>query len=341
MKRSILLPSLAVLSLLSGCSRHSASDSEATHLSPVPVHATTVRTETLPVLIELTGSVYPVQRAQIAAKVMGSIAELPVALGQPVRAGDLLVKISAGEISARVLQAQSQLNQARRDLDRERDLLTKGASTTDTVKSMEDRFAMTQALLRESEVMLDYTILRAPFDGVVTRKLVNAGDLATPGLPLLEIEGVGMFEIELGIPDTLATGLAVGTPLSATVPATGVTFSAPIRELSPAADAQARAISTKLTVPPGTPVRSGQFVRVQVPGTPARLVLVPANAVSRFGQMERVFTIRESRAELRLVKTGSLRGDQVEILSGLSDGDRIITEPSATLRDGQPVEVLP
>ena len=175
-------------------------------------------------LIEVTGTVRPVQRATIAAKVMGAIAELPVVLGQRVHAGDLLVKISAGEISARVVQAQSQLNQVERDLDRERKLLTKGASTPDMVKSLEDRLAMTQAMVREAEVMLGYTSVRAPFDGVVARKLASAGDLAAPGEPLLEIEGLGDFQVEAGIPDSLAPRLAPGAALAVEVPAAGVAF---------------------------------------------------------------------------------------------------------------------
>jgi hypothetical protein len=141
------------------------------------------RLESHATITEITGTIRPVQRARLAAKLMGAIEELPVGLGQKVRAGDLLVKISAGEITARVAQAQAQLNVARRDLERERDLLTKGASTADLVRGLEDRFAMTQAMMREAEVMLTYATIRAPFDGLIARKPANLGDLAAPGLP--------------------------------------------------------------------------------------------------------------------------------------------------------------
>jgi len=98
----------------------------------------------------------------------------------------------------------------------------------------------------------------------------------------------------------------------------------------------------KIAVPAGAPVRSGQFVRVQIPGSSLRTLLVPASAVSVSGQMERVFVAGDrNRAVLRLVKTGALRGDQLEVLSGLSAGERVVAAPSATLRDGQPLEVQP
>ena len=333
---------LLAAAFLAGCAKRpdSAADTVAS-LPPVRVRVAVVRTEEVPTLTEVTGTVRPVQRATIAAKVMGAIVELPVALGQRVKAGDLLVKISAGEISARVLQAQSQLNQAKRDLDRERDLLAKNASTADMVKGLEDRFAMTQAMVREAEVMLGYATVLAPFDGVVARKLVNAGDLATPGLPLLEVEGTDVFQVEAGIPDSLATRLSVGTPLAVEVPTDGTTFVGTLVEFSSAADANARTVPAKISIPAGSAVRSGQYARVQVPSSPIRTLLAPAAAVSTLGQMERVFVASDGRAVLRLVKTGAARGDRVEILSGLADGDRLVLDPPSTLREGQALEVQP
>jgi RND family efflux transporter MFP subunit len=326
--------------LLPACTRHRAPEA-AGDQPAVAVHVAAVGMEEMPGFSEVTGTVRPVQHAVIAAKVMGAIEELPVTLGQRVRVGDLLAKIGAGEISARMLQAQSQLNQARRDLERERTLLTKGASTPDMVKSMEDRFAMTQALVSEAEVMLGYTTILAPFDGVVARRPANAGDLALPGMPLLEIEGTGDFQVEAGIPDSLAARLAAGVPLTVEIPATGARFEGRLVELSSAADPLTRTVPAKLSVPAAAVVRSGQFARVQVPGAPVRALLVPAAAVTSFGQMERVFVVEDGRAVLRLVKTGAVRGDRVEILAGLADGDRLVVDPPAGLREGRPLEIRP
>lgn len=180
MNRSTLLFT-ASLALLSGCAKHEA-PGPATALPSARVHLALVEATDRPALTEVTGTIRPVQRAQLAAKVMGTISEIPVTLGQNVAAGDLLVKISAGEITARLAQAQAQLNVARRDLERERELLGKGASTAVMVRGLEDRFTMTQAMVQEAEVMLSYAEVRAPFAGVVARKPVNVGDLASPAL---------------------------------------------------------------------------------------------------------------------------------------------------------------
>lgn len=361
-----LLP-LVALALLAGCGKHAATVATEPELPAARVRVATARIVNTPVLTETTGTIRPVQRAALAAKVMGAIEELPVTLGQSVHAGDVVAKIAAGEISARVVQAQSQLNVARRDLDRERDLLTKGASTADMVKGLEDRLAMTKALVGEAEAMLAYTTLRAPFDGVVARKLANAGDLATPGMTLLEIEGTGSFEVEAALPDSLADKLAVGTELSVSVPVANLTFAGLLAELSSAADSSAHTVSAKITVPPGTAVRSGQFARIQIPGNPVPTLLVPLSAVSKFGQIERVFVAegsggtgtlpvsspdtgkrpvpRSARAALRLVKTGAVRGSagqqNIEILSGVDDGEQVVVDAPANLRDGQLLEIQP
>lgn len=338
-----LLIAAAAVAALAGCSRSEPPPANGAALLPAAkVTVTTVHVADLATYTDVTGTVRPLQRAVLAAKLMGAIEELPVTLGQPVQAGDVLVKIAAGEISARVTQAQSQLNSVRRDLDRERDLLAKGASTADMVRGLEDRFSMTQAMVREAETMLSYATLRAPFDGVISRKLVEAGDLASPGLPLLEIEGTTNFQVEAAVPDSLALGLAPGAPLDVEIPVTGTRFTGALAALSSAADADAHTVLAKITVPAGTVVRSGQFARVSIAGHPVRTLLVPEAAVSTLGQLERVFVAgADGRAVLRLVKSGATRGTSIEILAGLDDGERVVVAPPAGLREGQALEILP
>jgi RND family efflux transporter MFP subunit len=333
---------VAALVVLVGCGRpHPESGAtKAAALSPAAVQITTVKVEEIPLAIEITGTVRAQQRAQIAARLMGAIEEMPIALGQQVRMGDVLVKLAAGEVSARVAQASSELNAARRDLQRERSLQAKGASTNETVRTLEDRVTTREAELREAESMLSYAILRAPFDAVVTRRHAEAGDLATPGNPLLELDGTSAFEIHSGVPESLAASLALGVMVPVEISASGVSFTGKLAELSSAADVESRTVAVKIAVPKDVEVRSGQFARIKVPGTRRRTIRVPASAVSTFGQMERVFVAgADGRAALRLVRTGARDDAHVEIISGLSDGDRVILEVPAGLQDGQPLEV--
>lgn len=337
MKSVQLVPLL--LALVTGCAKHETV-SPTVNLPPIRVRLASAQAADVPRLTEVTGTIRPVRRAVLAAKVMGAITELPVTLGQRVRADEVLLKIFSAEANARLIQARAQFNVARRDLERERDLLAKGASTAETVRNLQDRFTGCEAMVREAEAQLSYTEIRAPFDGVIARKMVNAGDLANPGQPLLEVEGTADFEIEACIPDSFAAALTPGATLGCE--AGGAAFTGSLREISSTADAATRSIGVKIAVPAGAVVRSGQFTRVRIPGPASRIVLVPAAAVSISGQMERVFVAGEgNRAVLRLVKTGATHGDRIEILSGLGDGERVVLAPSASLREGQPLEVQP
>jgi RND family efflux transporter MFP subunit len=342
MNSPISLYAVLTLTLLAGCGHPAPDTGAAPSLPPIKAQVVTVRIESVPVLTEITGTVQAVERAQLAAKVMGAIEDMPFALGQRVKRGDTLVTISAGDIKARVSQAESQFNQASRDLARERELLPKGASTAAMVKDLEDRCAGAEATLREARVMLGYATLQAPFDGVIAQKRANVGDLASPGLPLLEIDGVSGFEVEAGIPDSLAGALTVGMPLTVQLPTTGVTFLGTLSQIASATDPTAHTVSVKIKVPDSAAVRSGQFAKLLVPGEPSRALLAPLAAVTTLGQMERVFVVgSDGCAVLRLVKTGARRGDQVEILSGLDDGDRVVLSQSATLCEGRALEIQP
>ena len=235
------------LALFAGCARQAPDSGAGPSLPPLKAQVALVHLETVPFLTEITGTVHAVERAQLAAKVMGSIDTMPFTLGQHVKRGDTLATISAGEINARVAQAESQFNQANRDLARERELLPKGASTATMVKDLEDRCAGDEAILREAKVMLSYATLHAPFDGVITQKFANVGDLASPGLPLIAIEGSNGFEVQAGVPDSLAFGLGVGKLLVVQTSTEGVTFSGKISEISSAADANSHTVAVKIS----------------------------------------------------------------------------------------------
>ncbi len=336
MKHHLALPALALALIAGGCSRDQPA---APPLPTVTVRTTEVRAITELRRTELPGTVRAVERAAVAPKVMGTIASLPISLGQSVKRGDILATISANEIGARLAQAEAGLGQARRDLERETGLLAKGAAAAETVRSMEDRVRLMEATVAEARTMLTYTTITAPFDGVITRRLVNEGDLASPGNPLLELENPALQRVEVEVPDSLAA-VAVGTDVPVRI--NTVELVGRVAEVSPALDAVSRTFLAKIDLPAGAAVRSGQFARVAWPAGETKAFVAPAAAVSTFGQMERVFVVADNTASLRLVKTGARHGAEVEVLSGLAAGERVVAEPAAApLRDGQPVEVKP
>ena len=189
--------------------------------------------------------------------------------------------------------------------------------------------------------MLGYMTITAPFAGVVAEKNVQVGDLATPGLPLLVVENNRKLQVVASVPEALAAGIKVGERLLVRQVAAGVEQEGAVSEIAPAADPQSRTTTVKLQIQAASAWRPGQYVRVLLPGTAVKSYLVPAVAVSTYGQMERLFVIRDGTAELRLVRTGERQGEQVEILAGVSAGEQVVVQGQDLLRDGQPVQLMP
>lgn len=302
---------------------------------PVKVQTITVKPQQICSRVEVVGTVQAVDQAAIAAKITGTIVDIPVVLGSRVARGDLLIKINAQEISARVLQAQAQLAQAKRNLQREEKLLKQQASTPETVHSMRDMLAVAKAGYREAASMLDYTTITAPFAGVITRKIANSGDLAIPGTPLLYLENPEQVQVVTSVPAMISLQVKQGEHLTVHIPATTSTHEGTVAEISPVINPQSRTSNIKINLAADSGARSGMFARVQLPGQETTTLMIPEGAVVPFGQLEKIFVVHEGKAQLRLIRTGVHSNHQVEILSGLQAGEQVITTNNHLLVNGQ------
>jgi len=334
--KSALFMALATLFILSGCDEP-VEPSALSSLPQVEVRVETLALSTAPVQIELSGTLQAVERATISARVAGQVVGLPVQVGAKVNKGALLVKLSAGEINARVRQAEVQLEQARRNLARESKLLEVNASTREMVRTLSERVQTSESAFREAQTMLGYTEIKAPFSGTVTDKLVEVGDLAAPGVPLLKLENDTALEVVIPVPEVQSQRLTLASRLPLSVPAAGLELEAQVREISPTVDPASRTTQIKLLLPDAPGLRSGQFARVALLDSPSTTLLIQRTALRQSGQMKQVFVVEEGQARMRLVRTGAESDDRIEILSGLRVGDRVVLDPPATLRDGQPL----
>jgi membrane fusion protein (multidrug efflux system) len=311
----------------------------AADLPAAPVTTARVESVALARHQPVAGTVRPAARATVSARVTGVVSGPLPALGAAVDAGAVLLTLGADEVRARLAQARAGLDQLDRELARERALLERNATSMENVRALEDRRRAAVAAVDEAAVLQSYTTVTAPFAGVITRRQVEIGDLAAAGAPLLELEGTTRLRAEVAVPESLEV-LAPGADLA--VEADGTPLSGRLAEIAPAADPATRTRLAKVDLPAGAAVRSGQFVRVLWPAARSAALLVPATALTRFGQVEQVFVVTAAnRAELRLVRTGGREGDRIIVLSGLSAGETVVTAPAPTLRDGQRLEVRP
>lgn len=322
-----------------GCRRQEKQAPASAPLPEIAVRVMTATAEMVSSQNEVAGTIEAVERATISAKVTGVIEDMPVTLGSMVKKGDILLRLSAGEISARVTQARTNFDQVRRNLEREKRLLEQNAATRESVKSLEEAYQVAEAAYGEAKAFLAYTTVRAPFDGLVASKMANRGDLATAGVPLLELTDNKRLQAVCPVPETFLVTIRPGDELSVKVPAAGVETIGTVKEIAPVADVQSRTAVVKIDIPAAENLLPGQFARVLLPGAGSAVLLVPEEAVRRFGQMEKIFVVQEAHARLRLVRTGGRRNGRIEILSGLTIGEQVVIENTEKLSDGQPVQV--
>jgi RND family efflux transporter MFP subunit len=341
---SKLLLSTLLLSLfltVVGCKDRDHNDAPSQPLPVAEVRVITVTGQAPQRQNEVAGTVEALHRATIGARISGPIEEMPVALGSAVKKGALLAKISAGEIRARVSQAETQLAQAQRNHAREKRLLEKEASTRETVKTLEEASLVAEAALRESRAMLGYTIITAPFAGIISQKMANAGDLATPGMPLLVLENSEQLQVVAAVPEGMVLKIRKGDTLAVSIPAAEFSQAGTVTEIGPAADSASRTALVKIRIDGDGDLRPGQYARVSLPDAAGvATFLVPKTALLRFGQMERLFVIENDTARLRLVRSGEHREGEVEILAGLNGGEQVVIQGGERLVDGQPVTIV-
>lgn len=339
MKGTILLA--AGLSLvLAGCG-HKTKNVELATLPTATVRVQTVESKKRVATEEVVGTVRAKLRSVIEAKVSGKVGQMLVVPGQQVKAGELLAKIDAREIQARVEQVVAVRQQAEADLKRFASLLEQKILAQAEYDNALAKARVAQAAVVEAETLLGYTKVIAPFDGVITRKHADVGDLAVPGKPLLEMEDSRTLRLEADVPEAVVGKVALGDKLAVNIAAIRSELEGTVSEIAPTADPGSRTFLVKLDLPAKPDLRAGQFGRVEMPVGETSALRVPVAAVVQRGQMEIVFVVRDGKAQLRLVKTGKRLGDEVELVSGVEAGEKVGVEGAVALGDGQPVTIKP
>ena len=336
MKRLLLSTLVAATPFFSGC--HKTSDQNQTELPSATVRDQTVERKSRAATEDVVGTVRPKLSAAIEAKVSGRIEQMLVVPGQLVKAGDRLVLLDAHEIQSRLDQAAAARQQAESDLKRATDLIQQKILSQSEFDNTQSKYRIAVATEAEAKTMLNYTLIVAPFNGVITRKLADVGDLAAPGKPLIAIEDPSALQLEADVPQAIASHVQRDARLAVRVDGVSGELTGTVSEIAPAADSVSRTFRVKVDFSDQPGLSSGQFARLLVPVGESNSLRVPVSAVVQRGQLEIVFAVANQHAQLHLVKTGKPFGDETEILSGLHAGDAVVVEGAAQLTDGQPVE---
>ncbi|MCG3150199.1 MAG: Solvent efflux pump periplasmic linker SrpA [Verrucomicrobiae bacterium] len=309
----------AGLLFLTACG-HKAERKEAT-LPTVPVQTMEAQLARTPNVVEVIGTVRARLHATVAAKIAATVREIGVNPGEFVAAGQVLAQLDDRDL-------HSEFTRAKADYDRYKTLLDTRSATRAEFEAVESRYRIAEANLSHAQIT-------APFDGQITGKDCQVGDLATPGKPLFTLEQPTEYRLEVEVPERHALGVAVGKAIYCVIAATGEKCAGQVAEVVPAVDPATRSVLAKIALQCQQPIRSGMFGRAQLLLGERFAMFVPKNSVQARGQLTYVFVADAGKAQMRLVRTGKEYLGAVEILAGVQPGERVII--AGDVSDGQPV----
>ena len=360
---------LAVAVSAAGCSKtHDAGKPEAAPAAVVKgTSLEVVKLVAAAELLDVVGSVRARTSAVVSTRIPGSINVLRVREGDRVRKGQLLAQLDAQENQASAAVATAAIDEARRGLeeaysrkkladmtyDRYEKLYNEQAisrqefDVRQTEKDMASqgvaraasRLKQAQEGARAASTMADYTKIIAPISGIIVSKQADLGATVFPGQPLMTIEDEGSYQLELAVPENMVARVRPGSPLQVTLDSVGAPFTAKIADIVPAADPGSRTFIAKIALNQKG-LKSGMFGRGSISlGTTANGITVPKQAVVDRGAMTSLWTVdKENIVHMRIVKVGRESGARVEILSGLSEGDRAVVSGVEKVSEGVRVE---
>ncbi|QDU65206.1 efflux RND transporter periplasmic adaptor subunit [Engelhardtia mirabilis] len=297
----------------------------------------TVQRERITDLRVYPGFVEAVDPATLAARVMGTVVELRAREGDRVAAGEIVATLDDRDARAQLAQARAALDaagaralQSQLALDR---IVALGESDAITAQDLEGAQAARDAgraqevaaeqAVAEAETALTWFQLAAPFDGRVLERQAEAGDLALPGRALLTLYRGDRLRLRLAVPEQLVAGLEPGADLH--VDFDGLpSRSARLARILPPADAMTGTVIVHLDLEPSGDLRPGAMGRVGLAVGEREALLIPAAAVERIGQVQRVGLVREGRIQSVTVRIGKRIGERVEVLDGLAAGEQVV-----------------
>lgn len=368
-KRNILLASSALLiAALSACygeKKETAAPREVvSNLDIIAVQKTSA-----PDYIESTGTVRSVESAQLSSQVMASVVGVNVREGDRVHRGQVLVVLDDAQLRAatdgttaavtaaekEIAAADANYNLAGATVKRYENLFSKKSVSPQEFDEVKARYeeaqarleaahagqAQARAALVEAKTMQSHTRLVAPFDGVVTEKRVEVGNIASPGMPLLTIENTGRYRLEASVNEMDISAVRLGMKAPVRIESlTPEPILAKVTEIVPAADPASHSFIVKLDLPTSPNLRSGLFGRVSISKGNRDMLLVPRSAVLDRGQLQAVYVVGSDQvASLRYVALGRSLEKRVEVLSGIESGERLVADPGERDLSGKLVGV--
>jgi RND family efflux transporter MFP subunit len=310
-----------------------------------------------------SGTIKANTTSEISSRVMGTVTSIEVKEGDKVNKDQLLLTIDDRDIRNKVSAAENRKKELSKALEADRENKKLMSITFDRYSNLYNEKAVSgqemdevatkkrladiqyeraqaalegaQANLEELKINLDFTKIKSPVNGIVTEKYIELGSTTVPGKPLLNVEDNSLFRLETTVGEQLHDYIEVGMPVPVHIDSINKDVTGLISEIVPAVDPETRTFLIKIDINDEQDLRSGLYAKALIPAGSRKAMLVPFNSVVEKGQLEGVYVVNpEGIVNYRLVRLGRRSGQQVEVLSGLKDGDRIIVDGIDNAVDG-------
>lgn len=337
-------PILLAALLLTGCGSKEepvTSAVSAAQQKTIQVAIVEVKHTLVPIRVEVTGQVAPIFQATLSSRIQGTIDKLLVREGTKVSKGQLLIQLDSRDLQADLARAHAEVENAKAHLDRMNQLYATDAVSKQEMENAIRGYRVAEANRKAVEAQLSYTAVRAPFDGVITEKKVEAGELASPGQPLLKMEDPQRLRLEATVAEGDLRLVSRGDKIQVLIDALGgQALVGRVSQILPAGDPQTHTFTVKADLPKTAGLKTGMFGRFPLDKGTTQSIVVPPTAVIERGELSSLYVVGADQiARLRWVKLGRRFDKYVEILSGINEGERVLTDGSHGV-DGAIVQVV-
>ena len=345
----IVLIGLAVIFLLRGKNEAPVAQEESTM-----VHTMTIAANAATQNYTYSGEVRGRYESKLAFQVKGKIVSRNVQLGSSVAAGDVLMQIDGKDIvqtvnnnAALVDSAESELELAQSDLSRYQELVNGGVISQATYDKYVNAYHVSEAKVRQTQAQytqsvneMDYSSLQSDKAGVISSISAEIGQVVSPGQVVVTLVQDGEREIEINVPENRIEDVRQAQDIKVNFWALG-NESVPglVREIAPMADPNTRTFKVRIRIPnPPADMKLGMTATVSIPRSDGNLIKIPIDAIYQNSESPAVWKIKDDELSLCPIQIGNYGSDTVEVLSGLQEGDCIVTKGVHMLTEGQKVK---
>jgi len=299
----------------------------------VSAQTLTLHASKVPVYHITSGVVSSEHRVAIASRVSGYIRGLPVREGEQVKKGQLLVRVDRMDATQSLAQARANFSNAQSNLHRYSRLLAEHAVTRQEFDKVRLRFRITRSRVKQAKNQLRYTEIRSPINGIIVRKIMNTGDLASPNTPILMVEDSSQLLVETDVSAAAAGALQVGDTVDISIPALHLIRTGHIRQLVNAANPVSHQFHIKISLNSTQGIRPGMFAEVRFhTGIRHALLIPPVAVIHRLGLNGIYVVDPRGIVHYRQIRLGLSLAKRIEVVAGLHAGDRIAWNVEHSLR---------